>query len=52
LKTEPRQLDQLEIPQSVLDEVGLNLLKPISQPMLLDKVRRQNKHSVGRNRKP
>jgi hypothetical protein len=52
LKTEPRQLDQLEIPQSVLDEVGLNSLKPISQPMLLDKTRRQKKHSVRSNRKP
>jgi adenine-specific DNA-methyltransferase len=52
LKTEPRQLDQLEIPQSVLDEVGLNSLKPISQAMLLDKAQRQKKHSVSRNRKP
>ncbi len=52
LKTEPRQLDQLEIPQSVLDEVGLTSLKPISQPMLLDKVRRQKKPSARRNRKP
>jgi hypothetical protein len=52
LKTEPRQLDQLEIPQSVLDEVGLDLLKPISQTMLLDKVQRQKKHFVSRNRKP
>ncbi|HEY5043732.1 MAG TPA: N-6 DNA methylase [Verrucomicrobiae bacterium] len=51
LKTEPRQLDQLEIPQSVLDEVGLNSLKPISQAMLLDKVQRQKKHSVSCNRK-
>lgn len=52
LKTEPRQLDQLEIPQSVLDEVGLDSLKPISQPMLLDKVRRQEKHPTSRKRKP
>lgn len=37
LKTEPRQLDQLEIPQTVLDEVGLAPLKSISQPMLFDK---------------
>ncbi len=37
LKTEPRQLDQLEIPQSVLDEFGLAPLNSISQPMLLDK---------------
>ncbi len=37
LKTEPRQLDQLEIPQSVIDAVGLNALKPLSQPMLLDR---------------
>jgi hypothetical protein len=51
LKAEPRQLDQLEIPQSVLDEVGLNSPKPIIQPMLLDKVHRQKKHSVSRNRK-
>ena len=48
LKTEPRQLDQLEIPQSVLDEVGLNSLKPISQPMLLDKTQRPKKRSVSR----
>jgi len=48
LKTEPRQLDQLEIPQSVLDEVGLNLSKPAGQLMLLDKVRRQAKHSTMR----
>jgi hypothetical protein len=40
LKTEPRQLDQLEIPQSVLDEVGLNPLKTVSQPMLLDKAKK------------
>jgi hypothetical protein len=52
LKTEPRQLDQLEIPQSVLDEVGLNSLKPISQAMLLDKAQRPKKHSVSYNRKP
>jgi adenine-specific DNA-methyltransferase len=51
LKTEPRQLDQLEIPQSVLDEVGLNSLKPISQAMLLDKAQRQKKYSGSRNRK-
>jgi adenine-specific DNA-methyltransferase len=41
LKTEPRQLDQLEIPQSVLNEVGLKSPKPIIQPMLLDKANRQ-----------
>jgi methylase of polypeptide subunit release factors len=51
LKTEPRQLDQLEIPQSVLDEVGLLPLKPVSQPMLLDKVQRQKKLSASCNRK-
>jgi hypothetical protein len=48
LKTEPRQLDQLEIPQSVLDEVGLGSLKSISQPMLLDKARRLKKVAVNR----
>lgn len=42
LKTEPRQLDQLEIPQSVLDEVGLNALEPMSQPLLLDRTHRPN----------
>jgi adenine-specific DNA-methyltransferase len=52
LKTEPRQLDQLEIPQSVLDGVGLNSIMPISQPMLLDKVQRHKKSSASRNRNP
>lgn len=42
LKTEPRQLDQLEIPQSVLDEFGLTFLKPASQPMLLDNTQQQH----------
>jgi adenine-specific DNA-methyltransferase len=51
LKTEPRQLDQLEIPQLVLDEVGLKSPNLMSQPMLFDKVQRQKKHSVSRNRK-
>jgi len=37
LKTEPRQLDQLEIPQSVLDETGLISTKLAGQLMLLDK---------------
>ncbi len=49
LKTEPRQLDQLEIPQSVLDEVGLNPLKSMSQPMLLDKARRLKKATANRS---
>jgi hypothetical protein len=39
LKAEPRQLDQLEIPQSVLDEVGFNAIKLMKQSMLLDKAR-------------
>ena len=51
LKTEPRQLDQLEIPQSVLDEVGLASLKPASQPMLLDKTHHLKQKSSGRKRK-
>ncbi len=51
LKTEPRQLDQLEIPQSVLDEVGFNPLKPMSQPMLLDKPQPTRPMLSGRKRK-
>ncbi|MCU0783633.1 MAG: SAM-dependent methyltransferase [Verrucomicrobia bacterium] len=51
LKTEPRQLDQLEIPQSVLDEVGLNPRKSMSQPMLLDKPHHTKQGLSGRKRK-
>jgi methylase of polypeptide subunit release factors len=39
LKAEPRQLEQLEIPQPVLEEVGLDSVKPTSQLVLLDKAR-------------
>lgn len=42
LKAEPRQLDRLEIPQSVLDEIGLNPVKPAGQLILLDKTRPRN----------
>lgn len=52
LKTEPRQLDQLEIPQSVLDKVGLSPLKPMSQTMLLDKTQRLKQRPVSHKRKP
>ncbi|MGA3283235.1 MAG: N-6 DNA methylase [Verrucomicrobiota bacterium] len=52
LKAEPRQLDQLEIPQSVLDEVGLKPLNSMSQPMLLDKTRRPKERPVSRKVKP
>jgi len=51
LKTEPRQLDQLEIPQSVLDEVGLKAVKPMNQPMLLDKTRQKKERPARRRRK-
>lgn len=51
LKTEPRQLDQLEIPQSVLDEVGLKTNKPASQPMLLEKPVTKNQKQSVRNSK-
>lgn len=50
LKTEPRQLDRLEIPQSVLDEVGLTSIRAMSQPMLLDKTRKQ-KTAASKKRK-
>ena len=50
LKAEPRQLDQLEIPQSVLDEIGLRPLNPESQQMLLDKSR-QAKHALSQARR-
>jgi hypothetical protein len=50
LKAEPRQLDQLEIPQSVLDEVGFNSIKLMKQSMLLDKIR-QSKKSTGYRKK-
>jgi hypothetical protein len=49
LKTEPRQLDQLEIPQSVLDEIGLVCLKPNHQPVLLDKTNLKKKTAVKRS---
>jgi hypothetical protein len=45
LKAEPRQLDQLEIPQAVLDVVGLHLPKPASQLVLLDRIHRLKKRS-------
>jgi hypothetical protein len=52
LKTEPRQLDQLEIPQSVLDEVGLAPLKPLNQPVLLEKHPPTKQKIPGRNDNP
>jgi adenine-specific DNA-methyltransferase len=45
LKAEPRQLDQLEIPEAVLDVVGLHSPKPASQLALLDKIHRLKKRS-------
>ena len=51
LKTEPRQLDQLEIPQSVLDEVGLGRLKTMGQPVLFDKPRHAKRRLSSRKRK-
>jgi adenine-specific DNA-methyltransferase len=51
LKTEPRQLDQLEIPQSVLDEVGLASVKPVLQQMLFDKPRQTKRKTSVRKRK-
>ncbi len=51
LKAEPRQLEQLEIPQSVLDEVGLAVVNLIHQPMLLDQPRRAKRKSSGRKHK-
>ena len=51
LKAEPRQLDQLEIPQSVLNEVGLNCFRSMKQSMLLDKTRQPKKSVVNRKRK-
>ena len=51
LKAEPRQLDQLEIPQSVLDEVGLAAVKPDYQPMLLDQPRQIKRKSSSRKHK-
>ena len=51
LKTEPRQLDQLEIPQSVLDEFRLATLNSISQPMLLDKPHHPKQKLSRRKRK-
>ncbi|HZI32070.1 MAG TPA: hypothetical protein VFF11_06995, partial [Candidatus Binatia bacterium] len=51
LKTEPRQLDQLEIPQSVLDEVGLSPRKSIKQSMLFDKPVASMKKLLSRKRK-
>lgn len=51
LKTEPRQLDRLEIPQSVLDEVGFNSIKLMKQSMLLDKARQPKISTVNRKKK-
>ena len=51
LKTEPRQLDQLEIPQTVLDEVGLTAVRQESQPMLFDKPQPKKPKLPGLKRK-
>jgi hypothetical protein len=37
IKVEPRQLDSLEIPQEVLNEVGLTPVESFTQPALLEK---------------
>jgi hypothetical protein len=37
IKVEPRQLDSLEIPQEVLNEVGLKPVESFTQPALLEK---------------
>jgi hypothetical protein len=37
IKVEPRQLDSLEIPQEVLNEVGLTPVESLTQPMLFEK---------------
>lgn len=53
LKAEPRQLDQLEIPQSVLDQIGLHFQKPSSQLRLFDKSRIKGQNqSRGKRRLP
>lgn len=49
IKVEPRQLDTLEIPQEVLNEVGLKPVESFTQPLLLEKPKAKSKgrKSVG-----
>ena len=49
IKVEPRQLDSLEIPEEVLNEVGLKPVESFTQQALLDKQEGKSKKKKNRD---